>query len=239
LHLAWSVQPKIHAFDLKRLLIGEAPVSFLGEIAVRAVVTYVILLIASRLLGKRVAGQMSVLELTVIVTLGAAIGVPLEVPERGLIPAIIVLAIAVIYQRAIGFATFKRQRAVAVLEGRPESVIRDGVLDLEALRHVSLSRERLFALLRQQQVLQLGQVKRAYLEASGQLSVYLDDRPRAGLAILPGDDQRAYEDRFGVDGEVACRSCGHRAHVNDDPCEHCGALEWQPAVALASIRDLR
>jgi uncharacterized membrane protein YcaP (DUF421 family) len=69
---------EIHVFDLLRMLVGENPVAFLGEIALRAIVTYLLLLLAMRLLGKRVAGQMSALKLTIVVTLGAAIGVPLQ-----------------------------------------------------------------------------------------------------------------------------------------------------------------
>jgi hypothetical protein len=123
---------------------------------VRAVITYLILLVAARAMGKRVAGQMSVLELTIIVTLGAAIGVPLETPERGLLAAIVVLAIAVGYQRLVGLATFQSRRAVGVLEGRPETLVRDGAIELDTMKRAGISRERLFALLRNHQVLQLG-----------------------------------------------------------------------------------
>jgi uncharacterized membrane protein YcaP (DUF421 family) len=111
------MQPEqIQPFELKRLLIGQTPALFLLEIAVRAVVTYLILLVATRAMGKRVAGQMSVLELTIIVTLGAAIGVPLETPERGMLAAVVVLAIAVGYQWLVGLTTFKSRRAVGGLD---------------------------------------------------------------------------------------------------------------------------
>jgi uncharacterized membrane protein YcaP (DUF421 family) len=236
------MQPDIHPFELKRLLIGEAPALFLLETAARALVIYLVLLLAARLLGKRVAGQMSVLELTIVVTLGAAIGVPLETPERGLLPALIVLAIAVIYQRLIGRATFRNRRAVAILEGKTSVLVRDGVIDLDTLRELSVSRERLYAMLREQQVLQLGQVKRAYLEASGGISVYLDDSPHAGLSVLPGDDRRLYEDQFAEPGAYACRSCGRvepgNHHPPDHGCPHCHADQWGSAVRRASIRDL-
>src|SRR4051812_29803239 len=192
------MQPdQIHPLDPKRLMFGDAPATFLLEIAVRAIVTYLILLIAARLMGKRVAGQMSVLELTVIVTLGAAIGVPLEAPERGLLPAVLVLAIATGDQRLVGHLTFKKRGAVTLLEGEPYALVRDGVLQLDVMKRASISRERIFAMLRNEQLLQLGQVKRAYLEAGGQLSVYLDEQPAPGLCLLPEEDREAYERQFG------------------------------------------
>jgi uncharacterized membrane protein YcaP (DUF421 family) len=202
----------------------------------------VILLAAVRLMGKRVAGQMSVLELTVIVTLGAAIGVPLEVPERGILPAMIVLAIAILYQRGIGLLAFKSRRALAIVEGTPAVLVRDGALELDTMRRASISRERVFAMLRQQQFLHLGEVKRGYLEASGQLSVFRDDQPRPGLCLLPGQDQQQYEDQFAEAGRFACRSCGNVLDEPSEPahaCPHCDQHDWKPAVLAVSIRELR
>jgi uncharacterized membrane protein YcaP (DUF421 family) len=237
------MQPsEVHPFDLKRLLIGEVPGAFLFEVVARAVVTYLILLVAARLMGKRVAGQMSVLELTVVVTLGAAIGVPLEAPERGLLPAVLVLAVAVGYQRLVGHLTFGHRRAVAVFEGAPSVLARDGTLVLEAMRQASISRERVFAMLRSQQLLHLGQVKRAYLEAGGQLSVYVADQPRPGLCLLPTDDGERYEQQFAEPGKFACRSCGNVLDEASRPtytCPYCHERRWTPAVVTVALGDLR
>jgi uncharacterized membrane protein YcaP (DUF421 family) len=233
---------QIHTLDPKRLLFGDAPATFLLEIAVRAFVTYLILLIAARLMGKRVAGQMSVLELTVIVTLGAAIGVPLEAPDRGLLPAVLVLAIATGYQRLVGYLTFKKRRAVTVLEGEPYALVRDGVLQLDVMKRASISRERIFAMLRSQQLLQLGQVKRAYLEAGGQLSVYLDEQPAPGLCLLPEEDREAYERQFGDTERFACRSCGTVIAERtgpERPCPACHQQGWEQSVGVTAIRELR
>lgn len=47
-------------------------------------------------MGKRVAGQLSLSELAIIVTLGAAIGVPIQAADRGMLPAFVLLIVAVI-----------------------------------------------------------------------------------------------------------------------------------------------
>jgi uncharacterized membrane protein YcaP (DUF421 family) len=235
------MQPEqIQAFDIKRLLIGNAPALFLLEVAVRAVFTYLVLLLATRALGKRVAGQMSVLELTVIVTLGAAIGVPLESPEHGLLAALIVLAIAVSYQRLIGHTTFRHRRAVALLEGAPSVLVRDGIVDVGALKHLSMSRERLFAMLRQAKILQMCQVKRAYLEANGQLSIFMDDQAPSGLSLLPGEDQVKYREQFADPNAHACRSCGfvEREERPEAACPNCHSDQWELAVRTVDIREL-
>lgn len=63
---------------IERLLIGDGPWAFLVEVIPRAVVMYLLLLVAMRLMGKRVAAQLSITELAVILMLGAAIGVPIR-----------------------------------------------------------------------------------------------------------------------------------------------------------------
>jgi uncharacterized membrane protein YcaP (DUF421 family) len=62
---------------MQRILIGENPWSFLLEVALRSGIIYVVLFITMRLMGKRMAAQLSVSELAVMITLGAAVGVPL------------------------------------------------------------------------------------------------------------------------------------------------------------------
>src|SRR4051812_50123663 len=78
-------QQQIQPFDFHRFLIGEAPGWFLIEIAIRMALIYLILMVAMRLMGKRLAGQMSLSEMAVIVTLGAAGGGSLQAPGRGLL----------------------------------------------------------------------------------------------------------------------------------------------------------
>jgi uncharacterized membrane protein YcaP (DUF421 family) len=64
---------------IERILIGDGPWAFLIEVLPRAIVMYALLLISMRLMGKRVAAQLSITELAVILMLGAAIGVPIQV----------------------------------------------------------------------------------------------------------------------------------------------------------------
>jgi len=61
----------IHIWDWKRILIGSAPWEFLIETFFRTLVIYIFLLQAMRLMGKRMRGQLSILELCIIVMLGA------------------------------------------------------------------------------------------------------------------------------------------------------------------------
>jgi uncharacterized membrane protein YcaP (DUF421 family) len=225
------VDSPVRPFDLRRLFIGKTPPLFLLEIVVRAVFVYVILLVAVRLMGKRVAAQLSLSELAVIVTLGAAIGVPIEVPEHGMIPAAVVLAVAIAYQRGIGYLSFRKRRIELLTQGDLVVLMRDGVLDLRNMKRCGLSRERVFAALREKGLEQLGEVRRMYFETSGAFSIYRAVSPREGLSIVPADHP-------GLQPEAAlaaCTSCG--TVVDKDRrlqrCPACHDQGWGDAVRVA------
>ncbi len=232
---------QIHFFDPHRVLLANNPAWFLGEIAIRAVVTYVILWAAMRVMGKRVAGQMSAMELTIVVTLGAAIDVPLQAPERGIVGAVVILAIAVVYQRGLNFWAFKSRRTELALEGDVSTAVADGCLELQELEQAVLSRERLFSALRQTGIVHLGQVKRAYREADGHFSAFQNDDPPAGLCLFPSTDADWFERRHAVPGRHACRSCGKVVPHDDRPlgaCSRCRARQWSPAVQSTTPGEL-
>ncbi|MDB5326541.1 MAG: hypothetical protein JWM57_2110 [Phycisphaerales bacterium] len=233
---------QIHLTDWYRLLFGQAPLTFMIEVAGRAIVTYVILLVAMRLMGKRVAGQMSAMEITIIVTLGAAIGVPLQAPDRGILPAIVILGIAIIYQRGLNFLAFCSRRAEVTLQGDVVTMVSEGRLDLDVMRQSVMSRERLFSALRQAGLVHLGQVKRCYLEADGHFSIYRDQDPVPGLCLMPSCDMKLFERQFRVPEAFACRSCG--AVLRDEgkrpgPCPNCNNDDWAPAVQTTEVGRLK
>ncbi|TLD40418.1 MAG: hypothetical protein JETT_3326 [Candidatus Jettenia ecosi] len=62
--------------DWERLFFGHAPVEFMLEVFLRTIFIYLMLLLILRLLGKRMTSQASILELAVMVTLGAIIALP-------------------------------------------------------------------------------------------------------------------------------------------------------------------
>lgn len=205
-------QAPINPFDPHRLLVGKDPWGFLLEVAARGVIIYLVLLFAIRIMGKRVAAQLSMSELAVIVTLGAAVGVPMEVAENGMLPALVLLLVAVVYQRAIGYLSFKSRRIELFTQGDLVPIVVDGVLDVHAMRRTGLSRERVFAALRERALVQLGEVRRVYIESSGSFSVFRYESPRPGLRIVP----REHPGLRLVDGARACTSCGTVIRAQDD-----------------------
>src|SRR5690606_9972558 len=110
---------------------------------------------------------------------------------------------------------------------------RDGVIDLDQLKKEKMSRQQMFAMLRNNNYFNLGQVERAYLEANGSLSVYSFNDQRPGLSLLPPSDKKIREAQHSDIGKrFACSSCGH---INDEressgDCRNCGEKNWDKAI---------
>jgi uncharacterized membrane protein YcaP (DUF421 family) len=218
----------------KRWLFGDAPPLFLVEVFVRTVVVYAVLVVVMRFLGKRMSGQSSNLELGVMLVLGAIISGPLQIPEAGLFPAVALLVSLLLFHRLFSVATARfRWQEVAAL-GRGIVVVRDGAVDPAALRRARLSPMQLFSMLRAKGLRQLGETSRVYLEACGKLSVLRLPHPRAGLSLMPAEDERMLGSVPRDCDLLACGYCGavEPSTQERSPCRHCDRREWTRAVAV-------
>ncbi|UOR06074.1 DUF421 domain-containing protein [Hymenobacter aerilatus] len=223
---------QIKLSDWQRLLFGDAPVEFTLEVVGRTLFTYVVLLLILRWLGKRMHAQLTVTEMAVMVTLGGIVSVAMQVPDRGLLPSVLVLLGCLLLQRGSNWLAFKSRRAEVVLQGDVVALVKDGVLQLPTLQHYRISREELFAQLRASEVWQLGEVARAYLEANGTFSVFTHDEPVPGLSLLPEADAalRATSD---ATQRQACARCGTLSQPTDHTgghCRNCQSTHWEAAV---------
>lgn len=202
---------QIELSDWQRLLFGEAPAAFTLEVMGRTLFTYVVLLVILRWLGKRMHAQLTVTEMAVMVTLGGIVSVAMQVPDRGLLPSMLVLLGCLFLQRGSNWLAFKSRRAELLLQGDVVALVRDGVLQLSTMRRYRISREQVFAQLRDHNVWQLGEVARVYLEANGSFSVLTHDNPAPGLSLLP-------------DADVALRRATPPAPEQRQVCAQCGTL---------------
>ncbi|WP_139920416.1 DUF421 domain-containing protein [Hymenobacter sp. DG01] len=223
----------IHLGDWKRILFGDAPAEFALEVVVRTLIIYFIFLLVMRLMGKRMNAQLTITELAVMVTLGAITAVPMQIPNRGLLPAVVLLVVVLFLQRGLNWWALRRRKAELVLQGDVTILAKDGVLQMDKLRAERVSHEQLYAQLRDKKITHLGEVKRVYMEADGLFSIYKRDKPGPGLSVLPGQDEKLLEAQQKVPDQKACNYCGYLATAADHAgghCPNCGHAEWVPAV---------
>ncbi|GAB3531759.1 DUF421 domain-containing protein [Pontibacter brevis] len=223
---------EIHLWDWQRILIGDTHWEFMGEIFVRTILIYIILLLVLRLLGKRMSAQLSITEMSVMITLGAIVAVPMQIPNRGMLPAIVVLICTLLFQRGLNWLAFKYRKIEEITQGNISLLVSEGCLELDEMKKASASREQVFAVLRKSDIQHLGQVKRLYLEASGRFSLFRNVDPKPGLSVLPKQDEELLANQPKDNYQYACNSCGKtekKEHTPNHVCGRCGADSWSRA----------
>jgi uncharacterized membrane protein YcaP (DUF421 family) len=142
------------------------PLPILEKLA-RPVIVYLVLVALLRLFGKRELAQLNPFDLVVLLSLSntvqnAIIGDDNSV-TGGIVGAFGLLAINWLVVRVL----FRSRRLTRALEGRSALLIRNGQIDLKAMRRESLTREELLAVVHRQGFEGFHSVRKCELEPNG------------------------------------------------------------------------
>lgn len=229
-------------FDFHRIFLGDLPPSFLLEIVFRTIVMYTYTTMLLRILGKRGMGQLSVLEVAIIISFGSAVGDPMVGAEMPILHGMVAITVVAIFQVTLERLINRNKKIESIMEGDPNLIVDDGLIRWECLDTDNLSKEDLFRSLRGKDVEHLGQIRKAFFETSGQVSV-LFHSPRhikPGLSVIP-ENEIDPEDilkksmRAEKGGNYCCMDCGNlksfRKRELIPVCEICSGERWLKAVS--------
>ena len=222
-------------FDWQRIFINDLPWSFLGEVALRTAFMFIVLLVALTASGKREVRQLSIYELVLVIGLGSAAGDPMFYNNVPLGPAVVVFVVLMVCYKAATLISDRNQPIHDIIEGKPVYVVEYGRILIDNFDREDLGMDELLSELRQAGIEQLGQVRVAIREPSGQFSVFEfnPDGVLTGLPILPkAFDKKA--DHIDLPGQYACCTCG-RVELYSQPvqqpiCANCGKSVWVMAI---------
>lgn len=222
-----------YEFDLIRIFFGDKPPLFLVEVALRTLVIFSYTLLLLRWMGKRGMGQLTPFEFAIIVALGSAVGDPMFYEDVPLLHTMLVIAIIIGLQHFLSYITETNKTVESWIEGESVCLVQRGVISTDKLQSERLSQTELFDALRTQGIVHLGQVRAAYLERSGKVSVIRAKPTHAGLCILPNEDQDCEFSpwRFNA-SQKCCANCGKLLDTSDSAyrCSHCGSTEQTSAI---------
>lgn len=227
-------------FDWQRILLDQFPLLFLLEAAMRALFAFVAVFAFLKVSGRRGIRQLSVFELVIILTLGSAAGDVSFYEDVPLLPVAAVFATLLGLYRLTVLLMTRNPRFGAWLEGKPVTIIRDGIYDLHSLDSHDISADEFFMELRQQGVEHLGQVRLGILETDGEVSLYFHDTAevRPGLPVLPPEYRPEFRQAPASD-MYACSRCGFPQALESQqkmPCPRCGNLGWCKALTTSRLR---
>lgn len=237
------MEQAVQIFDWERLLVGDEPPLFFLEILFRTLFVYIYTMILLRWLGSRTIGQLSSIEFLLVIALGSAVGDAMFYPDVPLLHALAVITIVVFANKGLDLLVSKSRRAEVAVDGKPLEAIRDGTINRSFLEGVGMTNLELFQQLRANGVEDLGQVRRAYLETNGTLSVFKTTTAPRGLPIIPPWEIQtpttlSAGDTPGRPGKFACERCGQVKHVATvAPPGKCSNCAHQTLVVLGPDED--
>jgi uncharacterized membrane protein YcaP (DUF421 family) len=218
--------------DWQRILFGNTSPEFLLEVFIRTLVIYLALILAVKWLGKRMSGQLTIIEMTVMITLGAIVSVPMQMPDRGLLQGILILFAALLLHKGITHLGLRNPKAEDVIQGKPTVLVKNGVMQLAEMDDVRISKQQLFSELRSKNIFHLGKLRRVYLEPAGSFSIIMAHEAHQGLPLYPPSDPEVFK---GLKSDykqlLVCVYCGTMSeNENIETCEVCKHHEFVKAI---------
>jgi uncharacterized membrane protein YcaP (DUF421 family) len=176
---------------------------------------------------------MSLFEVLIILTLGSAAGDVAFYDDVPMLPVLVVFITLALLYRLVMWLMAHSERLEDLLEGKPMVIVEDGELAWSKLQSANMTEFEFFMELRLSGVEQLGQIRLAILETSGQISVYFfaDRDVRPGLSILP----KHCTPRFKTAPESTDYACVRCSEVitmkagEQQLCPRCANPEWSKA----------
>lgn len=169
----------------------------------RSVVSFVVLLLLTRLMGKKQISQMTFFDYAVGITIGSiTASISLELEET--LVGIVSLATWSLLAVYTGWGALKSSRFEKLVQGTPTAAVEDGKILEENLYNELVTTGDLLMKLRENRVFHLDDVEAAFIEPDGKISVLLkgDRQPltgkSAGIPVPPTEMTR----NVIIDGQV-------------------------------------
>lgn len=213
---------------------------FAFEILIRVIVMFLLIISFLRLTGKRGVRQLSVFELTIILSVGSIAGDPMFTEDLPIIQAVLIMSTVIFLYRLCTWAMMKFQSFENILEGQSLYIVEEGKLVLDKIKKGKMSHDEFFSEMRRQGIEHLGQVRTGLLETDGNFSIllYPPEKTGYGLPLFPKQYQPVEQIELGV--YYACMHCGYVEHISDPNqlcrrCEH-KACDWAEALNSHIVR---
>jgi uncharacterized membrane protein YcaP (DUF421 family) len=141
------------------------------ELILRATIVYVIVLALLRLAGKRQVGDLTPFDLTLLLLISEGASNAIRAEENSITGAALAVAAMLAVNWGMSKLAMRFKRFDRLTEGRPQMLIRNGVVDYGAMRRESITHNGLLMALREHECFSPHQAAYAVLETDGTISV--------------------------------------------------------------------
>ena len=141
------------------------------SIVARTVIVYAALLFGLRLAGKRELGQMTPLDLVVILLIANAVQNAMVGPDTSVTGGLIAAAVLIAANYGVALARDRVPLLRRAVEGSPTLLINDGRFISEHLHREGLDEDEVMMAIREHGIDDVGEVRIAVLEIDGSISI--------------------------------------------------------------------
>jgi uncharacterized membrane protein YcaP (DUF421 family) len=140
------------------------------DIALRAIVLYVFIVLVTRVIGRRELSSLSPFDLILLIVLGDAVQQGLTQDDYSVTGALIAVSTIATLQVLTSYVSFRSGRARKVLEGLPIVLVERGEVIQRNLRRERMTEDEVAEEMRMQQIASFDEVQWAILETNGSMS---------------------------------------------------------------------
>lgn len=140
------------------------------KLMIRTIIIYFSLLFLVRVMGKRELSKLSPFDLVIAIMIGELGALPIE-EKVTMLEGVVPVALLVMLEMIMAFISLKSNFWRGVITGRPEVLIKNGKIDIDALKKTQYNVNDLLVQLRKKDIFNIQDVKIAILETSGDLTV--------------------------------------------------------------------
>lgn len=154
------------------------------EVILRALSAFVMLIVITRILGKKQISQLTFLEFVIGITLGELVGFISTDVEENFWHGVLSLMVWFIVPLCLEYLVLKSKKLRQLIEGSGRVMVKEGKVLEDNLKKERVSADELLEQMRRKNVFNLADVEFAVMETNGELSILLK---RDKLPLTPSD----------------------------------------------------
>lgn len=152
------------------------------ELIIRGTLIYFFLFCLFRFFVRRDMGSLTVSDLLVVVIIADAAQNGMSGEYKSITDGAILIATIIFWSGFLDFLSYHFPLIHRFVVPAPICIVKDGVIQRRALRRELITRDELNEMLRQHEIEDVSEVKRAFLEPDGQITVIRKEGAKQGTA---------------------------------------------------------
>ena len=138
----------------------------------RIILFYFIIILAYRIMGKREIAQLGIIDLIISILIAELVAMSIEKTNESIFYTLIPISVLVLIEISLAYLSIKSKKIRILLDGKPQIIIKNGILNYKEMIKSRYSLDDLLMQLRQQSIKSIDEIEYAILEHNGKLSIF-------------------------------------------------------------------